>query len=126
MEPVFVTCGDAVLYLVQGQKEALQSCAQKEFTFLDSSKSEGAGEKHLPEVVQNGQRITVKVGSVLHPMTQEHSIQWIFLETRRGGQFMKLSPTEEPVAEFEVSQGDEAVAAYAYCNLHGFWKKDIS
>lgn len=125
MEPVFVQCGETILYLVSGRKDALKECAGEGFTFLDSSKSEGAGEKHLPDVIKDGQKITVRVGSVLHPMTEEHSISWIYLETKQGGQFAKLSPDREPVAEFMLAQGDEAVAAYAYCNLHGFWKTDI-
>ena len=58
-------------------------------------------------------------------MTEEHSIGWIFLETQKGGQFVKLSPSSEPVGEFVLSQGDTALAAYAYCNLHGFWKTKI-
>ncbi len=73
----------------------------------------------------SGKNITVKVGSVAHPMSDEHSIDWIFLETKKGGQFVKLSPQEEPVAHFVLAEQDEACAAYAYCNLHGFWKTEL-
>ena len=75
---------------------------------------------------KEGNKIIVNVGSVLHPMTEEHSINWIFLETKNGGQLVRLSPSCEPVAEFILADGDEAVAAYAYCNLHGFWKTELS
>ena len=113
---VFVKSNEAVLYLVSGKKDALN------LPVLDSTAAEGAGEKHLPVVTCSGKNITVKVGSVAHPMSDEHSIDWIFLETKKGGQFMKLSPQEEPVAHFVLAEQDEACAAYAYCNLHGFWK----
>lgn len=126
METVFLKKDNEILYLVAGGNQALEECKKAGFTVLDSSTAEGAGEKHLPVVERDGEKLTVKVGSVFHPMTQEHSIGWIFLETRLGGQFAKLSPDKEPMAEFVLAKGDQAVAAYAYCNLHGFWKKDIS
>lgn len=122
MEPIFAACENAVFYLVSGEKEKALQCAKGAFTLLDSSKAEGAGEKHLPEVTKDGSRIQVRVGSVLHPMSAEHSIEWIFLETKKGGQFRRFSPDNEPTAEFAVAPDDEAVAVYAYCNLHGFWK----
>ena len=116
---------EEILYLVSGKKDNLKGCLKEGYSFLDSSTAEGAGEKHLPVVEKDGHKITVKVGSVFHPMTQEHSIGWIFLETRSGGQFVKLDPSSEPVGEFALAEGDEAIAAYAYCNLHGFWKTEI-
>ena len=109
-----------------GKEENLEGCTCQGFSVLDSSTAEGAGEKHLPVVEVEGDKITVSVGSVFHPMTEEHSIGWVFLETKKGGQFVKLSPDSQPVAEFVLAKGDEAVSAYAYCNLHGFWKTDIS
>lgn len=122
MEPIFAACENAVFYLVSGEKEKALQCAKGAFTLLDSSQAEGAGEKHLPEVKKDGSRIQVRVGSVLHPMSAEHSIEWIFLETKKGGQFRRFTPDNEPTAEFVVAPDDEAVAVYAYCNLHGFWK----
>lgn len=126
METVFLKKDEEVLYLVAGSKDKLSGCKCEGFTLLDSSTAEGAGEKHLPVVEKEGNKITVKVGSVFHPMTQEHSIGWIFLETKKGGAFIRLQPDAQPVGEFVLGDGDEAVAAYAYCNLHGFWKTDIS
>ena len=116
---VFVKSNEAVLYLKKKKKDALN------LPVLDSTTSEGAGEKHIPVVERSGKDITVKVGSVAHPMSEEHSIDWIFLETKKGGQFVKLSPQDEPAARFVLSEQDEACAAYAYCNLHGFWKTEL-
>lgn len=92
---------------------------------LTANTSDGAHEKHMPIVEKDGNKITVKVGSVYHPMTEEHSIEWVYLETEKGCQRMNLQANEEPVATFLVADGDRPVAVYSYCNLHGFWKTDI-
>ena len=125
METVFLKNKDEILYLVTGDKKNIKSLLKEGYEVLDSSTSEGAGEKHLPIVEKTGQKITVKVGSVYHPMTQEHSIGWVFLETEKGGQIIRLDPGSTPEAEFYLAEGDQPVAAYAYCNLHGLWKMEI-
>lgn len=86
---------------------------------------EASKEKHLPVVDISGNTVTVNVGAVAHPMTEEHSINSVILETQNGGQYQFLPHDGAPVAKFEVAKGDKAVAAYAYCNLHGLWKTDI-
>lgn len=101
------------------------SCCGVPMKEMKANSSDGAGEKHLPLTEKNGSQITVKVGSVFHPMTSEHSIEWVQLQTRKGAQRVYLEPDQEPVAKFILADGDEPVAAYAYCNQHGFWKTDI-
>ena len=54
-------------------------------------------------------------------MLDEHYIQWVCLETKKGSQMKYLKPGEKPEAEF-VLDNDEIVAVYEYCNLHGLWK----
>lgn len=125
MEPIFLKKQNEILYLITGDQEQVDTLRKEGYSVLDPGMSEGAGEKHIPLIEKTGQRIVVKVGSVFHPMTNEHSIGWVFLETGKGGQIVKLDPNSEPVAEFCVADGDEAVAAYAYCNLHGLWKMEI-
>ncbi len=80
-------------------------------------------EKHIPVVEQNGNVVTVTVGSVIHPMENAHYIEWIILETTNGVYHKNLKPGIAPVANFTLEEGEEVVAAYEYCNLHGFWKK---
>lgn len=125
MEPVFIKSGSQVLYLVSGNKEVLEQYMKEGYVILNSTMKEGAVEKHVPVVEKIGKKITVNVGGIAHPMTEEHSICWIFLETRQGGQFRQLKADETPKGEFILADGDEPVAAYAYCNLHGFWKTEI-
>lgn len=86
--------------------------------------TDGALEKHVPVVEVNGRDVTVTVGSVAHPMLEEHRIQWIALETKEGAQRKELHPGQAPCASFALSEGDEVIAAYEYCNLHGFWKSE--
>ena len=81
--------------------------------------TDGAYEKHVPVIEQTGEQVTVKVGSVAHPMLEVHYIEWIILETATGYQKHDLKPGEEPVAHFAVTE--PVVAAYEYCNLHGLW-----
>ena len=73
-------------------------------------------------VTQEGNKITVAVSSVEHPMLPEHYIMGVYIETKNGGQLHKFQPGDTPKATFTLADGDEFVAAYEYCNLHGLWK----
>lgn len=85
---------------------------------------DAAVEKHLPVVSSKEGLLTVSIGSVAHPMTEEHYIQWVYVETERGGQRKCLVPGEEPKLRFSIID-DKAIAVYAYCNLHGLWKTEL-
>ena len=100
-------------------------CCGEKMSEMVPGTSDGAQEKHVPVVTVEGQKVTVQVGEVEHPMLEAHWIQWIALETKQGSQIKYLNPGEKPEAEFVLGGGDEAVAAYEYCNLHGLWKKEI-
>ena len=67
----------------------------------------------------------VQVGTVIHPMLEEHHIGFIWLETELGGQRRSLVAGDEPKATFVVAPGDKAVAVYEWCNLHGLWKAEL-
>lgn len=125
MKPVFIKKENQVLFLVSGNEEELDECMKEGYVIMDSTKKEEAIEKHLPVVEKIGKKITVHVGSISHPMAEEHSIGWIFLETKQGAQFRRFKADEEPRGEFILSDGDEPIAVYAYCNLHGLWKTKI-
>ena len=90
-------------------------CCGDPMTELKPNTVEASQEKHLPVVTIEGNIVKVKVGSVEHPMTEEHHIAWIYLETEQGGQRKKLE------AEFALAGGDKVVGVYEYCNLHGLW-----
>ena len=84
--------------------------------------TDGAYEKHVPVIEQHGDHVTVRVGSVEHPMLEAHYIEWIILETQTGSQRKDLQPGQKPEAEFVVTES--VIAAYEYCNLHGLWKAE--
>ncbi|MBQ0079444.1 MAG: desulfoferrodoxin [Eubacterium sp.] len=98
-------------------------CCGHPMTEVVPGTTDGALEKHVPVINVEGNLVTVKVGEVEHPMEDVHYIQWIALETDKGAQRKALIPGEKPCAKFTLTDGDEVVAAYAYCNLHGLWKE---
>ena len=97
-------------------------CCGEPMTLLNPNTTDAATEKHVPVVDVKGNVVTVKVGSVAHPMMEEHHISFIILETDKGMQIKHLNPTGVPEAVFALADGEKAVAAYEFCNLHGFWK----
>jgi superoxide reductase len=101
---------------------APMTCCGDIMTELVPNSVEASAEKHLPVIEVSGNSVTVKVGSVPHPMTPEHHIAWVFVQTEQGGQRKCLPVDGEPKAEFAITGSDKVVAAYAYCNLHGLWK----
>lgn len=101
-------------------------CCGEAMAELVANTSDGAQEKHVPVVTVDGNKVEVTVGSVTHPMTDEHYIAWIYLETNHGGLHRKcLDSSDAPKATFFLSEGEKAVAAYEYCNLHGLWKAEL-
>ena len=126
-EPTFLTDKNHIIVLeaIIGAANAAIPDSLEPFEVLVPNTSDGAAEKHLPIIETNGSHVTVKVGSNSHPMSEEHSISFVCLLTQ-AGEVMRgyLSPDCEPVAHFTVEKGDAPAAAYAYCNLHGFWKTE--
>ena len=101
--------------------------APEGFTALEPNTVDAATEKHVPAVdlQRDGHIIHVQVGEVEHPMTEEHLIQWVVLETSQGWQQKKLAAGDAPEVKFALAEGEAPVAAWAYCNLHGLWKTVI-
>lgn len=89
---------------------------------IEANTTDAAQEKHVPVVSVNGNQVEVCVGSVHHPMQDEHFITAIYIETSFGGQVRRLAPNQEPKAVFILAEGESFIAAYEYCNLHGLWK----
>ena len=98
-------------------------CCGEEMTELKANTTDAATEKHVPVIEVNGDKVTVKVGTAVHPMEADHWIQWIVIETDKGVQRKYLNPGEAPEATFVLS-GEKLLAAYEYCNKHGLWKAE--
>jgi superoxide reductase len=84
--------------------------------------TDAAVEKHVPVYEVKDNKVYVTVGSVEHPMTEAHYIEWIAISTKNGNQRKVLTPTDEPKATFAIVDGDEVLSVMAYCNLHSLWK----
>ena len=100
-------------------------CCGEKMEMLEPGTVEASREKHIPVVTVEGKTVKATVGSVIHPMAEEHHIAWIYLETTKGGQRKCLTVGSEPTVIFELCACEEPVAVYAYCNLHGLWKTEI-
>ncbi|MFQ9516474.1 MAG: desulfoferrodoxin family protein [Eubacterium sp.] len=114
-------CGN-IIHFVKDAGVPVMCCGEK-MKELVPGITDAAQEKHVPVIEQDGQKVVVKVGSLEHPMLEEHYIEWIVLETKKGYQKVNLKPGDEPNAEFMLTEDDKVVAAYEFCNLHGLWKK---
>ena len=116
-------CGKIVSVVVNGG--GTLTCCGDEMQLLKANTTDAAKEKHVPAVTVEGNKVVVNVGSVDHPMTPEHYIQFIMIETNLGKQYKGLTPEDKPHAEFVLQEGEKLVAANEYCNLHGLWKAEV-
>jgi len=98
-------------------------CCGEVMKELQAGIEDAAFEKHIPVYTVEGDTVHVFVGEVEHPMTAEHWIEWVSLKTDKGIQRKYLKPGEKPSVDFKILEGEEVEEVYAYCNLHGLWKK---
>ena len=115
-------CGN-IVGMIHNGGVPMMCCGQK-MAKLEAGVVEASHEKHIPVVTVEGNTVRVNVGSVTHPMSEEHHIAWVYLQTNRGGQRKCLDVTGAPEVVFALAD-ETPVAVYAYCNLHGLWKADI-
>jgi len=106
-------------------KDSTLVCCNDEMTLLQPKTSEAGNEKHLPVVkrLENGV-LSVEIGSIPHPMLEEHFIQWVFIEQGDRYYTKTFQPGEEPKALFNVDP-DVPVKVYEFCNLHGLWMTEV-
>lgn len=123
MEPKFLICAHCgnIVSVVKDAGVPIKCCGENMKELVPGT-SDGAAEKHVPVYRVEGNRVTVSVGSAAHPMQQEHSIEWVAVQTKQGVQYKTLTPGRSPEASFALCDADEVEAVYAYCNLHGLWK----
>mgnify|MGYP003484393597 FL=1 len=115
------TCGNVVVKLVDSKVPLV--CCGSNMQELVPNTVDASNEKHVPQVTMlENNMIKVEVGSVAHPMTEEHHIAFIYVETDKGG--IKVDLKDKP--EAVVALGDaKPLVVYEYCNLHGLWKTEL-
>ena len=111
-------CGNVVEVLYVGGGE-LVCCGQPMELLKEKTKEEGM-EKHLPVIEKMDRGVRVRIGSALHPMTDEHYIEWIEILVGEKSCRKFLKPGDKPEADFETKE--EINGAREYCNIHGLWK----
>jgi superoxide reductase len=147
------SCGNIVALIKSGG--GTLTCCGQDMTKLVANSTDGVKEKHVPIAKREGEKIKVSVGSVAHPMTVEHFIEWIAMITDDKIEIVYLKPGKEPKAEFIHYSGEDEIPftgtddevvpncegqscnfvysdkttnkliVYAYCNLHGLWKAEL-
>lgn len=113
-------CGNIVA-LLRDKGVPIYCCSEK-MRQLTPGTTETSEEKHIPVYERENNTVHVRVGSMPHPMSEEHYIEWICLETEHGIQYAHLDPDDEPKAKFAICPGDEVRAVCAFCNQHNLWR----
>ena len=112
-------CGNVVLRI--NDKCDMLSCCGESMIELKANSEDAAVEKHVPVIDINGNIITLNCGEIEHPMTDDHYIEFMVIETNKGYNIKYLNPGDKPKCEFILTDDEELKSAYAYCNLHGLW-----
>lgn len=125
MEVKFYVCKKCgkMIALLKGSPCPTMCCGEAMQEVIANT-TDAAQEKHVPVYEVKGNIVEVNVGSIDHPMTEEHYIEWVLLQTKQGNQRKALKPNNAPKVSFALVEGDEVVSVYAYCNLHGLWKAE--
>ena len=111
-------CGNIVEMVHGGAGELV--CCGEPMQRLDEQTADSAVEKHVPAVEKIDGGFKVTVGSTLHPMTDEHWIEWIEIVADGQDYRQYLNPGDQPAAVFPIQA--KSVTAREHCNKHGLWK----
>ena len=121
-------CGNIIMKIADSGVTPV--CCGEPMKLLEPKMTDGAFEKHMPVVTRiDDCKLRINVGSVPHPMVDEHYIMFIYVETidnegHPGGKLIKLKPQDNPECVI-CSCDQKIVAVYEYCNLHGLWKLEL-
>ena len=113
-------CGNTV-GMIHSSGVPLMCCGQK-MAKLEAGTVEASKEKHIPVATVEGNAVKVSVGSVEHPMTPEHYIEWIEMiaEGRKQRQILEIGKPAQ--TRFPYVKGSKV---YSYCNKHGLWSAEV-
>lgn len=114
-------CGNIVAMVKESGRPIV--CCGENMKELVAGSVDANEEMHVPSYEVKENKVYVKIGEKPHPMTEDHYIQWISIQTCMGNQRKELSPTDKPEAVFALLDREEVQAVYAYCNIHGLWAK---
>lgn len=117
------TCGNIMVLFEDAGVTPI--CCGSPMSDLTPLVEDDGKEKHVPVVSINDNVVTIKVGDVAHPMSDEHYIKWIMLETNLGEYKRYLKPGMEPIVTFTLAKDEHPIKAYEYCSIHSLWSKQV-
>lgn len=112
-------CGQ-IISIVKDTNLPVICCGQRMLEITACSE-DASIEKHVPVFTVSDNKVEVNIGSSDHPMTEDHYIEWIALQTNSGNQRKILKPGDKPHAVFYIGPDDKVKSIYAYCNIHSLW-----
>lgn len=134
LEVYFCEKSKRAVQLVKPESIAPSCCHPKEkdaiiyqghtLKLLLPNPADGTKEKHLPKAAFDGEKLIVKIGEIMHPMTSEHLIEWITIRYDNFVQHASFDHEETPQITFHIGSAKE-VQIYSYCNLHGLWELNV-
>lgn len=118
-------CGQIVL-IVKETNVPFICCGEVMEEIEPCENEEKLNEKHVPVYKKENGTVTVDIGSIPHPMTKEHYIEWVTLTTDKGDQRKCLKPGDAPKVTFHIDQDEKVKTIFAYCNIHSLWKLAVN
>lgn len=116
-------CGNIAVKVVDSGVPLV--CCGEPMVELVADTTDAALEKHVPDVHIEGNHVHVNIGSVDHPMTPEHYIQFICLVKEAEYEIHPLQDDMQPHTDFYLGEGEKPLAVYEFCNIHGLWVKEL-
>ena len=113
-------CGN-VIGLIEGDASRIVCCG-KQMEQLVPNTVDASVEKHTPVCEVKGDNLVVTVGSIMHPMTEEHYISWVAIVSNNKTTRVRLNPNDTPAVVLPYEKNS---TVYAYCNLHGLWATEV-
>ena len=113
-------CENIVEVLHEGVGQLV--CCGKPMMLKAENTQDASKEKHVPVIEHENEGVKIKVGSVIHPMVDNHHIEWIQIITNGKAYRRFLKPGDIPEVFFKIEK--KGVTARAYCDVHGLWKSN--
>lgn len=97
-------------------------CCNEEMQQLIPGTVEASREKHIPVYHVENQILKINIGSINHPMTEAHLIEWVFVQTSKKNIRVALHANMEPTVNILLENDEKVEKVLSYCNLHGLWE----
>ena len=117
-------CGQ-IVGMIKDTNVPMICCGEEMEEIVPKTKEDEFKEKHIPVYKLTRGKLLTNIGSIPHPMTKDHYIEWVALVTNKGNQRKCLKPGDAPLVTFELDDDEIVETIYAYCNIHSLWKIDV-